>query len=161
MIPATRYGTAQEMILAPATPEGGACLWRVRGRALVLAFMCFGSPGFAQDGNLLPVPSGQPVTLEDVLVDTNPGELWLRFRFVAPKIGDEVGSIGYDVAATDMEHLCQTLAIPYVAHHQLSPARVVISLSDRPVEFGNSSPDATQYFEAYRLEQSACIWEGL
>lgn len=109
----------------------------------------------------MPVPSGQPVTLDDVLLDYNPGELWLRFRFIAPKIGEAVGRIGYDVAAVDMAHLCQTLVVPYVEHHELEPARVVVSLSDQPVEFGSVSPDATQYFEAYRLEQSACIWEGL
>ncbi len=107
------------------------------------------------------MPSGQPVTLDEVLTDNNPGELWLRFRFVAPRIGDGVGRIGFDVAALDMSHLCQTLVLPYVAHHQLKPSRVVISLSDRPVEFGDAAPDATQYFEAYRLEGSACIWEAL
>lgn len=72
-----------------------------------------------------------------------------------------MGRIGYDVASKDMEHLCQVLAVPYVALHELQPSRVVISLSDRPVEFGDTAPDATQYFEAYRLEQSRCIWEGL
>lgn len=161
MIHYTRYRTAQANKPAPATPEGGARQWRVRGRALAVAVFCLGAPVQAQEGNLLPVPSGQPVTLSDVLLDNNPGELWLRFRFIAPKIGDSVGRIGYDVASVDMEHLCRTLAIPYVEHHQLDPARVVISLSDRPVEFGDVSPDATQYFEAYRLDQSGCTWEGL
>ncbi|WP_268952711.1 DUF6497 family protein [Ruegeria haliotis] len=117
--------------------------------------------GFAQTSALLPVPSGQPVELSDVLLDNNPGELWLRFRFIAPKIGASIGRIGYDVASTDMEHLCQTLVVAYVAQHQLEPARVVVSLSDRPIEFGDAAPDATQFFEAYRLEQSRCIWEGL
>ncbi|WP_170558715.1 DUF6497 family protein [Ruegeria atlantica] len=119
------------------------------------------SPVLADTENLLPVPSGQPVHLSDVLLDDNPGELWVRFRFIAPKIGSDSGRIGYDIASVDMEHLCQTLAVAYVAKYELEPARVVISLSDRPIEFGRSSPDATQFFEAYRLEQSRCIWEGL
>jgi len=127
----------------------------------VLAVFGFAAPLCAQEGNRLSVPSGQFVELDEVLLDNNPGELWLRFRFLAPKIGDSVGRIGYDVAAADMAHLCQTLVIPYVAHHQLQPARVVISLSDRPVEFGRSDPDATQYFEAFRLQKSVCIWEEL
>ncbi|WP_254443149.1 DUF6497 family protein [Ruegeria atlantica] len=135
-------------------------MW-VWDRAFVLAFLAWTSPAIAQPENLLPVPSGQPVHLSDVLLDNNPGELWVRFRFIAPKIGSDVGRIGYDVASVDMEHLCQTLAVAYVAKYELDPARVVISLSDRPLEFGRSSPDATQYFEAYRLEQSQCIWEGL
>ncbi|WP_237212396.1 DUF6497 family protein [Ruegeria lacuscaerulensis] len=135
-------------------------MW-VWGRAFAMVLLGWASPAFAQSDNLLPVPSGQPVHLSDVLLDNNPGELWVRFRFIAPKIGSTVGRIGYDVASADMEHLCQTLAVAYVAKYELDPARVVISLSDRPIEFGRSSPDATQYFEAYRLEQSRCIWEGL
>ena len=157
----TRNRTAQAKSQARAIPERGARLRRVRDRALFFGFMCFASPVFANADNLLPVPSGQPVHLNDVLLDDNPGELWVRFRFIAPKIGSDVGRIGYDVASVDMEHLCQTLAVAYVAKYKLEPARVVISLSDRPVEFGRSAPDATQFFEAYRLEASRCIWEGL
>ncbi|WP_342726789.1 DUF6497 family protein [Ruegeria marina] len=108
---------------------------------------------------LLPVPSGQPVELADVLLDDNPGELWVRFRFLAPKIGGQAGQIGYDVAAIDMAHLCEILAVPYVETRGITPARVVISMSDRPVDFGTAQPGATQYFEAYRLQDSRCIWE--
>ncbi|WP_037308172.1 DUF6497 family protein [Ruegeria halocynthiae] len=154
-----RHRKARAKSHARATLERGAHLWWVWGRAFVLILLGWNSPAVAE--TLLPVPSGQPVHLSDVLLDDNPGELWVRFRFIAPKIGSTVGRIGYDVAAADMEHLCQTLAVAYVAQYRLNPARVVISLSDRPIEFGRSSPDATQFFEAYRLEQSRCIWEGL
>ncbi|RLK11154.1 DUF6497 family protein [Ruegeria conchae] len=143
---------------AQASSEGLARAGRFLGSALALAMSMTSS---VQASNLLPVPSGQPVELSNVLLDTNPGELWVRFRFIAPNIGATVGRITYDVAVIDMEHLCQTLAVPYVAQHDLDPARVVISFSDRPLEFGTSEPDATQFFEAYRLEQSQCIWEGL
>ena len=161
MLRPDRHRTAQAKIAAPATPDGGARFWWVRGRALSFAFWLCSAPGFATAGNLLPVPSGQDVELSDVLLDNNPGELWVRFRFVAPKIGAAVGRIGYDVASIDMAHLCETLAVPYVAQHQLEPALVVISMSDRAIEFGRTAPDATQFFEAYRLEQARCIWEGL
>ncbi len=161
MIRPFRHRSAQFKSTARAIPEGGACPWRVRGRAICLMFSALCSPGLAQSDAPLPVPSGQPVHLDDVLLDNNPGELWVRFRFIAPRIGGTVGRITYDVASKDMEHLCQILAVPYVAKHELQPARVVISLSDRPLEFGDVAPDATQFFEAYRLEQSRCIWEGL
>ncbi len=140
--------------------QGFCTLQKLCGAALLTVIATL-SPTIAKSQILLPVPSGQPVEFVEVLLDNNPGELWVRFRFIAPKIGSTTGRIGYDVASADMEHLCQTLAIPYVAQHELNPARVVISLSDRPVEFGHSEPDATQFFEAYRLEQSNCIWEGL
>lgn len=161
MTHSARHKTAQAHRAVPPTPEGGDCRWRVRGRALILAGLVTNLISPALANNLLPVPSGQPVELINVLLDNNPGELWVRFRFVAPKIGSTAGRITYDIAVIDMEHLCQTLAVPYVAQHALEPARVVISFSDRLVEFGTSEPDATQFFEAYRLEQSKCIWEGL
>ena len=39
------------------------------------------------------------------------------------------------------------------------PAQIVISLSDRPVPFGEAAPDATQFFEAFALQDGTCIWE--
>ena len=155
----TGHKTAQVATALHAPPEEGSRRWRFRGCAGVFTLLV--GVGSALASNLLPVPSGQPVELSDVLLDTNPGELWVRFRFVAPKIGSTAGRITYDVAVVDMEHLCETLAVPYVAQHELQPARIVISFSDRPVAFGTSEPDATQFFEAYRLDQSRCIWEGL
>lgn len=130
-------------------------------RAALTLAVAFGLSAPVRAETLLPVPSGQPVALSNVLLDNNPGELWVRFRFIAPKIGSTVGKITYDIAVVDMAHLCNVLAVPYVAQHELDPARVVISLADRPIEFGDTVPDATQFFEAYRLEQSECIWEGL
>jgi len=114
----------------------------------------------AQAEQSLQVPSGQPVTLGEVLIDDSQGETWVRFRFVAPLIGEENGEVSYEKAAPDMDHLCQNLALPYLSEYALDPARVVISLSDRPVPFGTANPQATQYFEAYRPENTSCIWEA-
>ncbi|KUJ76945.1 hypothetical protein AVO45_10685 [Ruegeria marisrubri] len=160
MIRAKRHRTADAMCVAQAAPAGGARRWWGRGCGFALGVLVSFASG-AEAQTLLPVPSGQPVHLSDVLLDENPGELWVRFRFVAPKIGPANGQIGHDVASIDMDHLCQTLAVPYVSEHRLEPARVVISLSDRELEFGHAAPEATQYFEAYRLEGARCIWEGL
>lgn len=106
-----------------------------------------------------PVPSGQDVTLTEVLLDQGPGELWVRFRFVAPAISRKTGRISYDQAGPDMDHLCDALALPYLQTHAITPARVVISLMDRPVPFGSQDPAATQFFESYRPEGAHCIWE--
>lgn len=105
------------------------------------------------------VPSGQDITLDEVLIDESPGEIWVRFRFVAPRIGEGDGAVSYDTAATDMDHLCENIALPYLLEYALTPARVVISLSDRVTPFGASNPGITQYFEAYRPENARCIWE--
>ncbi|MFC3615158.1 DUF6497 family protein [Lutimaribacter marinistellae] len=149
--------TAHAPCVAHAAPAGGARLWWGRGCALVAVLI--GSSAFAGEKPLLPVPSGQDVRLEEVLIDENPGESWLRLRLIATAIGAEQGGYGYDEAAQDMDHLCEILAVPYVAQHDLAPARIVISMSDRPVEFGRSDPEATQFFEAYSLQDGRCIWE--
>lgn len=107
----------------------------------------------------VPVPSGQPVALFEVLVDDTPGEVWVRFRFVAPEIsGDD--PVPHDAASADMDELCRTFALPYLADYGLDPVRIAISLSDREVEFGASDPSVTQFFEVYRPEGDACVWEG-
>lgn len=105
------------------------------------------------------VPSGQRVELHEVLIDDANGESLLRFRFVAPRIGRDAGDIGYDVSAIDMDHLCNNLVPAYLAEFGLSHTRVVISLADRAVPFGATDPEATQFFEIYRLEGDRCIWE--
>ncbi len=112
------------------------------------------------EGALIAVPSGQPVTLMDVIWnEQGPEGLTLRFRFLAPEIAREGGTIGYELAAEDMMHLCQTYALPRVPNTGPQPAQIVISLSDRPLVFGATAPEATQFFEAYSLENGTCIWE--
>ena len=117
------------------------------------------------------VPSGQRVLLSEVLLDDSPGALWARFRFVAPEISRQSdaaydaaavggGRMDYERSAADMEHLCGSVVLDYLREHALSPSMVVISFSDRPVEFGFQDAEATQFFEAYRLEKDRCIWEA-
>ena len=131
---------------------------RGRGPAGMLAAVLFlaATPALAID-----VPSGQPVELQEVLVDQMAEEAWLRFRFVAPQIAREAGTVPYDVAEPDMMHLCNALAIPYMAEYALAGDVIVVSLADRPTEFGVADPEATQFFEAYRVQDGICIWEGL
>lgn len=109
----------------------------------------------------LDVPSGQPITLHEVLVDTVNSESWLRFRFIAPRISRETGDMSYSVAAPDMEHLCTAVALPYIAEYGLSGDLIVVSLADQETEFGETNPDVTQFFDAFRVENDACIWEIL
>ena len=125
-------------------------------KRLAFAITLGATPALAID-----VPSGQPVELHEVLVDDLGDEVWLRFRFIAPEIAREGGSITYATAEPDFMHLCETLALPYIAEYALSGDVVVISLADRDTEFGQADPDATQFFEAFRPVDNTCIWEGL
>lgn len=40
------------------------------------------------------------------------------------------------------------------------PEQIVISISDRPVPFGETIPEAVQFFELYDLVEGACVWRG-
>ncbi|MEL7093095.1 MAG: DUF6497 family protein [Pseudomonadota bacterium] len=141
-----------------AAPEGGARTplreW-VRGCLFTLTVIVAANAAAALD-----LPSGQSVTLSEVLIDRVEDEDWLRFRFVAPEIARSGGSLGYADAEGDFAVLCDDLARPYMAEQGLSAAVVVISLMDRPVPFGQPDPDATQFFEAYRIEDGACVWQA-
>lgn len=109
----------------------------------------------------LTVPSGQAVTFLGVVMNApGPDGLTARFRFLAPAIAREGGSVDFDTAAADMLDLCQNYALPRIASSGPQPSQIVISLSAREVPFGEADPDATQFFEAYRIEDGTCIWEA-
>lgn len=131
---------------------------RFTGAVLTCLFATFltATPALA-----LEVPSGQPVELQEVLIDDVGGETWLRFRFIAPEIARDTGSIDNAAAAPDMMHLCTTLALPYITQYDLEGQVIVVSLADRITEFGVPDPDSTQFFEAFRMQDDTCIWEGL
>jgi len=117
-------------------------------------------PAFGQDA--LEVPSGQPVTLQDVIWnEPGPEGLTARFRFVAPEIARDTGSIDFDTAIEDMDFLCDTFALPRIQTITgPKPLQIIVSMSDVPVEFGMITPEATQFFEAYSIAEGACQWES-
>ena len=106
----------------------------------------------------LEVPSRQMVTLQEAFwEEQEDGALWLRLRFVAPRIGSDPGEYGFDVVELDMEHLCETLGIPWAAEG--GAELIVVSFAAAPVEFGTPSPEVAQFFEAYRPVDGECVWE--
>lgn len=123
--------------------------------SLILCALLVGAPLWATD-----VPSGQVVTLQEALLVEVDARNTLRMRFVAPAIARDGGTIDYDTAGADMEHLCVHVALPYAVQFELDPDVIVISLSDRETEFGALSPEATQFFDAFRVEDQTCIWEA-
>lgn len=113
------------------------------------------------DGARVEVPSGQEISFLDVVLTApGPDGLTARFRFLAPAIAREGGTVDFETASADMIHLCQNFALPRISNTGPQPSQIVISLSDRPVPFGEAAPDATQFFEAYTIRDNACIWEA-
>jgi len=107
------------------------------------------------------VPSGQTVTYVETIEDLHgPAGLTYRFRFLAPAIARTGGTVSAEDAVKDMAELCQAFALPRLPNPGPAVQEIVISLADRPVVFGAQAPEATQYFEAFRPDGDACIWEG-
>ncbi|WP_245873146.1 DUF6497 family protein [Albidovulum inexpectatum] len=121
---------------------------------LGLCVVSAGSAGATEERVV--TPSGLNAELFEV-IRSSPGTqgLTIRFRFVAPKLP----SIGVVQALSDMEWLCETYAVPRLPSIGPSPAQVVISLSDRPLPFGETDPQATQYFDAFTIDREECRWE--
>lgn len=112
------------------------------------------------DGAPIAVPSGQSVTLQDVIWNSvGPQGPVARFRFVAPSIARTTGSIGADQVTADLLHLCENVVLNALAQKGPLPSDVLVSMSDRAVPFGESVPDATQFFESYRIDGNRCISE--
>lgn len=135
----------------------------LRGATIVtLALVALARPVLAENaapsGPAIPVPSGVEVRWLETLSDTQgPEGLTLRFRFVAP----QVAGPGYDPdkAATDMQALCDTFALPRLSDLGPQPAQVVIALADRVVPYGEIDEEAVQFFEAYSVADGSCVWE--
>jgi hypothetical protein len=120
---------------------------------------CVGASA-AFGGAAIDVPSGQTVTLADIIQNAplDP-EGVVRFRFIAPAIARANPRVSHRQATADMAHLCTTYALPKLAELDLSASQIVISLSDQPVIFGEFTPGATQFFEAYTPNGTTCEWD--
>jgi hypothetical protein len=105
------------------------------------------------------LPSGLSVTLIEAIWEpqTEPEELWLRLRYLAPAIAQ--AEPAFDVVGADMQALCRWFGLSAVSPDGAPAQQVVVSLSAEPIEFGEANPDVRQYFEAYRLTEGDCILE--
>ncbi len=109
---------------------------------------------------VITVPSGQKVTLLDVITNIpGPNGMAARFRFLAPGIARKGGKVNADTAARDMDFLCQTYALKRIANIGPQPSQIIISMSDQDVPFGESHPEATQFFNSYSLKDGTCVWD--
>lgn len=133
------------------------------GLTALSLWVALGVPAMAQASVAqasIPVPSGQAVTWLDTINDApGPEGLTIRFRFLAPAIAAAGGTISAEEALDDMAYLCENYALPRLPALGPRHGQIVISLSDRPVGFGQVDDSATQYFEAYSAENGICTWE--
>lgn len=150
--------TVRSCATGRATPAGGARAIGCRG--LFAALAVWAQPAVADvDAAPIFVPSGQFVTFQEFVADAAGEGLMYRFRFVAPDISPERKGLTFIEVEGDMQHLCQFYAVPKLSEVGPKPRQIVISLSDRPVDFAQSDASVTQFFEAYALRNGLCIWE--
>lgn len=128
-------------------------------RAAAFASLFF-APALAE-GAAITLPSGREVMFHDVVWgEAGPGGLTVRFRFLEPGLAETVETMPYDQLEADMAFLCESYALGRITTTGPQPATIMISISDRPVAFGEPDPEATQVFEAYSRDEGRCIWEG-
>lgn len=101
-------------------------------------------------------PSGQPLELSEAFWDRGDAPPVLRLRFLAPGIG---GDRHFADVEGDFMFLCRTEALPRLRGTQ-GGARIVITLMDRHLAFGEIDPAATQFFEGFRESGGDCVWDG-
>ena len=127
-------------------------------RWLALPGMLLTWPALAADDVTL--PSGQTVTLIEALSNVQGSDgLAVRYRFLAPAVARDGGTITADTAGTDMDWLCNTYALPRLPKSGPVPVEIIISMSDINVPFGEDHPEATQFFNSYSIEDGKCQWE--
>ncbi len=112
------------------------------------------------DPRLIPVPSGQPVTLQEVITDVPGQGLTYRFRFVAPELVVDGGAVDYAMLEPDLDHLCNNYALGRIANTGPRPSQIIISVGVRATMFGATNPDVPQVFESYSIKDDNCIWEA-
>jgi len=125
--------------------------------------LCFGLHGtalMAQEKLLIDVPSGQPIFFHEVIWDQDAGQNVYRFRYIAPEISRDGGSVNFEMAEADLKYLCEKSVLPALAGQGRTADRIVISISDKKVEFGKTNAAATQYFDAFIPKDASCEWEG-
>mgnify|MGYP005852612345 CR=1 FL=1 len=116
------------------------------------------APAAAAQEEALRLPSRLEAQLQEVLTDRpTGGGLTYRFRFVAEGFESDEGRL--DQVMADLDWLCTHYALPRISNIGPQPGRIVISLADRPSEFGVYDPAVSQVFEAFIPLGDACIWE--
>ena len=111
-------------------------------------------------GDALRAPSGHEMTFQTVSYLDADGGLSAHFQFLWPAILEVELQAEMAMTEGDTLFFCQHFASPYLQAAGINAARVGISFSDQPIEFGVAMPDAVQVFESYALNDGICEWEA-
>lgn len=125
----------------------------------VVAGLLFGYAPRAAVGSMT-VPSGQTIRAHQILWEDHEdiNERWVVLRFIAPRIDRTTGDLGFDDIEPDLSALCETVGLPVVAATGGADV-VLVNLMSRAVARGKTAPDVTQFGNAFKVTDGACVWE--
>lgn len=107
-------------------------------------------------GPMVEVPSGRALSLIDVITNApGPKGAAARFRFLAPELTSE----DVEAAAADMQVVCDSFALGRTDGMVPEPQQIIITFMSAPAPFGEAAPEVVQFFESFRIENGACVWE--
>jgi hypothetical protein len=107
-------------------------------------------------GPKVTVPSGRELSLVDVITNARgPDGAAARFRFLAPGLKAEDA----ETALADMQVVCDSFALERTKGTVPEPQQIIITFMSAVVPFGEPAPDVVQFFESFRIENNACVWE--
>jgi Family of unknown function (DUF6497) len=107
-------------------------------------------------GPKVEVPSGRDLSLIDVITNARgPSGAAARFRFLAPGLT----AADSETALADMQVVCDSFALPRTEGTVPQPQQIIITFMSAEVPFGDVAPDVVQFFESFRIENGACVWE--
>lgn len=102
------------------------------------------------------VPSGRDLSLIEIVTNApGPAGATARFRFLAPGLTSDEA----ETAAADMQVVCDSFAVQRIDGMVPAPQQIVISFASAVVPFGEAAPEVVQFFESYRPDNGACVWE--
>lgn len=121
-----------------------------------------GAPAASAEETGIKVPSGQKITPVEILWEKHfvgqEEQTWVILRFLAPEIAKDGGSVDFEQAAEDMEHICESIGLPLAKMFGPGIDQVMVTLMERQVERGERAMGVTQYMSAYEVRQGACQW---
>ncbi len=107
-------------------------------------------------GDVVIAPSGQAVTIHEVLFEEDSGSgMWIVVRVAAPNMEDLTG----DQRHADLVWACETWGIPAGEILSRPPERIIVQMMAQTFPRGEPAQGITQNIEAYSLSDASCIWE--
>jgi hypothetical protein len=107
----------------------------------------------------LVVPSGQQVSVLDILVEDQGGQPTLVIRLLTPDIARGGAALNYDAVEADFDAICGAVGLPVRALAGSTASHIIVVMMDRMLPRGTPDPEATQYISEFRVEDGRCMLE--